>query len=60
MLAGLGLGKVTGVTVGGERRQDSVLRGMKLLSDCDIFMIHDGARPFVNCDMIARSLEAVA
>ena len=60
MLAGLGLGKVVGVTAGGARRQDSVLKGLELLSDCDIFVIHDGARPFVNGDMIARSLEAVA
>lgn len=60
MAAGLELRKVVGVTAGGARRQDSVLSGMKLLLDCDIFMIHDGARPFVNGDMIARSLEALS
>ena len=60
MVTDLGLGKVVGVTVGGARRQDSVLRGLKLLPDCDVFMIHDGARPFVSGDLIARGLDAVA
>jgi len=50
--------KVTDVCPGGDRRQDSVLNGLKLLSDCEWVIIHDGARPFVNEDMIARGLES--
>ncbi|MDP6454100.1 MAG: 2-C-methyl-D-erythritol 4-phosphate cytidylyltransferase [SAR202 cluster bacterium] len=55
----LGLSKVVAVTAGGARRQDSVFNGMEMLSDCGILMIHDGARPFVSADIIARGLEVV-
>jgi 2-C-methyl-D-erythritol 4-phosphate cytidylyltransferase len=55
----LGLSKVVAVTAGGLRRQDSVFNGLEMLSDCGILMIHDGARPFVSGDMIARGLDVV-
>ena len=32
---------------GGPRRQDSVREGLKQVADCDLVMIHDGARPFL-------------
>jgi len=50
--------KVTNICAGGERRQDSVAAGLKLISKCDWVVIHDGARPFVTADLIARGLEA--
>jgi 2-C-methyl-D-erythritol 4-phosphate cytidylyltransferase len=50
--------KVTNICAGGERRQDSVAAGLKLIGKCDWVVIHDGARPFVTADLIARGLEA--
>lgn len=50
--------KVTNICAGGERRQDSVTAGLKLLKGCDWVVIHDGARPFVTVDLIERGLEA--
>ncbi len=50
--------KVAEVCVGGQRRQDSVAAGLKLLGHCDWVIIHDGARPLVSQDIIKRGLEA--
>jgi len=43
------------VVPGGERRQDSVLRGVRALSD-DVYgvLVHDGVRPFVSEDLMRR------
>lgn len=43
--------KVT-ICPGGPRRQDSVREGLKQLADCDLVMIHDGARPFLTLALI--------
>lgn len=41
------------VCQGGERRQDSVLNGLRLLGDAvELVAIHDGARPFVTGQVI--------
>ncbi|MGL6107814.1 2-C-methyl-D-erythritol 4-phosphate cytidylyltransferase [Romboutsia sp.] len=46
------------IAFGGNERQDSVYNGLKLLgSDCDIVLIHDGARPFVTKKIIDKSIE---
>jgi 2-C-methyl-D-erythritol 4-phosphate cytidylyltransferase len=50
--------KVAEVCLGGERRQDSVAAGLKLVSDCEWVIIHDGARPLVTQELIERGLEA--
>lgn len=50
--------KVAEVCVGGQRRQDSVAAGLKLLGHCDWVIIHDGARPLVSQDIIKRGLAA--
>ncbi len=43
------------VIPGGERRQDSVLAGIRQLSaDIDIVLVHDGARPMVTAELIDR------
>ncbi|MBI4487526.1 MAG: 2-C-methyl-D-erythritol 4-phosphate cytidylyltransferase [Deltaproteobacteria bacterium] len=43
---------------GGPRRQDSVSRGLaRLDADCEIVIIHDGARPFVSPRLIDRCVE---
>ena len=44
--------------LGGKRRQDSVLAGLKKLGKCDWVIIHDGARPRIAIDLIGRGLEA--
>jgi 2-C-methyl-D-erythritol 4-phosphate cytidylyltransferase len=44
--------------LGGKRRQDSVLAGLKKLGKCDWVIIHDGARPRINIDLVKRGLEA--
>lgn len=43
---------------GGERRQDSVHRGLQLLDDCEYIVVHDGARPFVSADIIDKGIAA--
>jgi 2-C-methyl-D-erythritol 4-phosphate cytidylyltransferase len=50
--------KVADVCTGGQRRQDSVAAGLKLLDDCEWVIIHDGARPLLTRDLIERGLEA--
>ncbi len=44
---------------GGPRRQDSVRHGLTRLDpDCEVVVIHDGARPFVAPEIIDRCVEA--
>lgn len=45
--------------LGGARRQDSVKAGLKQIEDCDLVMIHDGARPFLTSDLIEDGLKIV-
>lgn len=52
-----GWSKVIAVCRGGERRQDSVEKGLRELKDCDWVMIHDGARPFLTLDLIEDGLK---
>ena len=43
---------------GGASRQESVRLGLDRLDpDCEIVVIHDGARPFVSSSLIDRSIE---
>ncbi len=53
------LDKVRQVICGGKERYDSVYRGLLRCEDCTYVFIHDGARPFVNDDIIERTYEAV-
>ena len=48
--------KVKDVCLGGQRRQDSVRHGLERLPDSDWIIVQDGARPFIDGDMIARGL----
>lgn len=44
---------------GGKRRQDSVREGLSRLdADCEVVVIHDGARPLVSPALIDRCVEA--
>jgi 2-C-methyl-D-erythritol 4-phosphate cytidylyltransferase len=49
-------GKVVAVVRGGERRQDSVVRGFKRLDSgpADIVLVHDAVRPLVSGEVISR------
>lgn len=52
--------KVTAVVEGGLARYHSVRLGLQAAAaDCDYAFIHDGARPFINRDIILRALQAV-
>ncbi|MBM2809573.1 MAG: 2-C-methyl-D-erythritol 4-phosphate cytidylyltransferase [Chloroflexi bacterium] len=46
------------VVQGGERRRDSVLAGLDAAGDAEWVVIHDGARPFVSCELIESGLAA--
>lgn len=44
---------------GGDRRQDSVHRGLSALSSgCEVVAIHDAARPLVSAELVDRVVEA--
>jgi 2-C-methyl-D-erythritol 4-phosphate cytidylyltransferase len=44
---------------GGAQRQDSVKEGLRKIRDCDLVMIHDGARPFLTPNLIEDGLKIV-
>jgi 2-C-methyl-D-erythritol 4-phosphate cytidylyltransferase len=53
-----GLAKVSAVRAGGPKRQDSVWEGLTTIADdCDLVMVHDGARPFVTQEILARAVQ---
>ena len=51
-----GFSKITDVCAGGLRRQDSVKQGLDRLLNCDLVIIHDGARPMVTPDLIEKGI----
>lgn len=48
--------KTEAVLCGGEQRQDSVYECLKRVDD-GLVLVHDGARPFVTCNVIDRVIE---
>ena len=54
-----GISKVKAIVEGGKERYHSVFEGLKQTSDADYVLIHDGARPFVNQDVIRRCMQEV-
>ena len=50
--------KVREVKEGGRRRRDSVRAGLEGLLDTEWTVVHDGARPLLEPEMIERGLEA--
>ncbi len=54
-----GLKKVTRIVAGGKERYHSVFHGLLAVTDSDYVLIHDGARPFVTIEIIARAMEMV-
>lgn len=55
-----GFRKVVAIVPGGSERYLSVYEGLKALKGSDYVLIHDGARPCVDQDIIKRTMEAVA
>jgi 2-C-methyl-D-erythritol 4-phosphate cytidylyltransferase len=53
------LQKVAAIVPGGRERYDSVYEGLKAVRHADYVLIHDGARPMITSDIIARSMETV-
>ena len=51
--------KVTKIVEGGKERYDSVWEGLKTISEGGYTFIHDGARLFVNDDILKRGYETV-
>lgn len=49
--------KLKEIVIGGEVRQQSVFNGLKAIKECDVVIIHDGARPFVTEENIKKSIE---
>lgn len=47
-----GYTKVEAICEGGETRQQSISNGLKLVGECDIILVHDGARPCVTKEAI--------
>lgn len=54
-----GFEKVRKIVAGGKERYHSVYEGMKAIDEADYVFIHDGARPFVDGEMIERVCVAV-
>ncbi len=50
-----GFTKVRAIVAGGAERYDSVFEGLKAVNDCDYVMIHDGARPMLDSNIIERA-----
>lgn len=49
--------KVDAIVCGGEERQHSVFEGIKKTDETtDIILIHDGARPFIDDEIISRAI----
>lgn len=55
LIAEYGIGKVSQIVLGGDTRQASAYNGLHAAGDCDIVLLHDGARPLI----AQREIEAV-
>ncbi len=52
------ISKVSKIVLGGEIRQQSVFNGLKAIdNNCNIVLIHDGARPFINDKIIEDGIK---
>lgn len=49
-----GFSKVKCIVEGGRERFNSVMHGLKMIKDCDYVYIHDGARPFIDSELLER------
>ena len=49
--------KVKAIVAGGKERYHSVFEGLQAVENADYVLIHDGARPFLNQEIITRCIE---
>ena len=49
--------KVYSIVPGGEERYQSVFNGLRAIEDCEIVLIHDGARPFISDEIIKDGIK---
>ncbi len=54
-----GFKKIKIIVAGGKERYNSVFEGLKAAEGADYVLIHDGARPMVDVDIIERSMQTV-
>jgi 2-C-methyl-D-erythritol 4-phosphate cytidylyltransferase len=54
------LHKVEHIVIGGERRQDSVRKGLDVVGGADYVLVHDGARPLLDESLIESVLDAAS
>lgn len=54
-----GLKKVKSIVAGGKERYHSVFEGLKAIESCDYVYIHDGARPFIDKELLQRACDSV-
>lgn len=54
-----GLKKIKRVAVGGRERQDSVYNALKLVEDSGVILIHDGARPLIEPELIKTAIASL-
>ena len=59
LVANVGSRPPIALVPGGERRQDSVLAGIKALPDAEFVVVHDAARPLVTSHMIEAAIAAL-
>lgn len=52
--------KVKGFAVGGIERQDSVRACLEMIPACDVVLVHDAARPFIDATVISRLADEAA
>jgi len=50
--------KVTKICAGGDLRQDSVKNGLACVTDCEMVLVHDAARPFLTDNLIVDGIKA--
>lgn len=54
-----GIKKVKTIVSGGDERYKSVYEGLKAAKGTDYVLIHDGARPIINAEIISNSINTV-
>jgi 2-C-methyl-D-erythritol 4-phosphate cytidylyltransferase len=53
------LSKISNIVCGGSDRQESAYNGLKAVTNTDsVIMVHDGVRPFTDCELIKNVYEA--
>lgn len=58
MVEAFDFNKVSQIVAGGQERQDSIYRGLQSLpEECDLVVVHDGARPLVTPQILTEAIK---